>query len=54
MKDEYLTPDEVARKLKVNKMTVYRMIKKGQIPAFKFGNSWRVDIAKLKKLFEGK
>lgn len=52
MKDEYLTLDEVAKKLKVGKMTVNRMAKKGQIPAFKFGRVWRVDAGKLRALFD--
>lgn len=50
--NEYLTLEEVALKLKVTKMTVYRMAKKGLIPAFKFGRAWRIDSAKLRELFE--
>jgi excisionase family DNA binding protein len=30
------------------------MARKGDIPAFKFGRSWRIDQAKLDKLFERK
>ena len=52
MKEEYLTPEEVAEKLKVTKTTVYRMARKGTIPAFKFGNVWRVSLVKLEKMIE--
>jgi len=39
--DEILTLDEVATYLKAGKRTVYRLAQKGEIPAFKFGGSWR-------------
>ena len=52
MEKEYLTIEEVAEKLRVNKRTVYRLATKGKIPAFKFGKSWRISSAKLEKLFE--
>ena len=35
---ELLTVQQVAKKLKVNKNTVYRLIKKGYIPALKLGS----------------
>lgn len=52
--DEYLTIDEVAKKLKVAKATVYRMARKGTIPAMKFGKVWRISSKKLAELFENK
>ena len=52
MEKEYLTIKEVAKRMRVNKRTVYRMAKKGGIPAFKFGKSWRISSVKLGKLFE--
>jgi excisionase family DNA binding protein len=52
MDEKYLTIEEVAKKLRVNKRTVYRLAVKGKIPAFKFGKSWRVSSTKLEKLFE--
>lgn len=52
MKNEYLTIEEVAKRMRVNKRTVYRLAVKGQIPAFKFGKSWRISSVKLEKLFE--
>jgi two-component system probable response regulator PhcQ len=35
------TPEQVARYLHVNKFTVYRLVTKKKIPAFKVGNQWR-------------
>jgi excisionase family DNA binding protein len=52
MGSQYLTIEEVSEKLRVNKRTVYRLAVKGQIPAFKFGKSWRIDSKKLDELFE--
>ncbi len=52
MKEEFLTLEEVAKKLKVTKTTVYRMARKGEIPAFKFGKVWRVSLGKLEKQLE--
>ena len=37
-----MTPDEVARRLSVTRLTVYRLLKRGEIPAFKVGRQWRV------------
>lgn len=54
MEENYLTIEEVAKKLRVNKRTVYRLAVKGEIPAFKFGKSWRISSIKLEKLFEDK
>ena len=52
MEEKYLTIEEVSKRLRVNKRTVYRLAIKGQIPAFKFGKSWRISTIKLEKLFE--
>lgn len=52
MKTEYFTIEEVSKRLRVNKATVYRLARKGKIPAFKFGKAWRISSIKLDKLFE--
>lgn len=52
MEDKYLTIDEVSKMLRVNKRTVYRLATKGEIPAFKFGKSWRISSIGLDKLFK--
>jgi excisionase family DNA binding protein len=42
MRDEILTLPEVAELLKVGYETIYSMVQKGQLPAFKVGGEWRV------------
>ena len=49
MQEILLTPKEVARYLKVDKFTVYRLLTKRKIPAFKVGGQWRFK----KKLIDG-
>ena len=41
MTDEVMTVKELAEYLKINYQTAYRKAKKGEIPASKFGRSWR-------------
>jgi excisionase family DNA binding protein len=41
MQDALLTVDQVARYLKIDKFTVYRLVAQGELPAFKVGNQWR-------------
>ena len=36
-----LTAREVARILGIDEITVYRLARKGQLPAFKVGGQWR-------------
>ena len=36
-----MTLEEVARYLRINKSTVYRMARDGTLPAWKLGNAWR-------------
>jgi len=38
---QIMTVEEVAAFLKLSKITVYKLVKKGQIPGFRVGNSWR-------------
>ncbi len=38
----FLTPEQVASILQVNKMTVYREIKRGKLKAYKFGKEFRI------------
>jgi excisionase family DNA binding protein len=46
--DEILEHDEVAAYLKAGKRTVYRLAKKGEIPAFKLGGTLRFRCSELK------
>lgn len=52
--EEYLTIEEVAKRLKISTITAYRMARKGQIPAVKFGKVWRVSSMRLSELFQDK
>ena len=38
----FLTQEQIARILQVNKMTVYREIKRGKLKAYKFGKELRI------------
>lgn len=41
--NEALTPDEVAQLFKISKHTVYELIKRGELRAFKIGNKMRIE-----------
>lgn len=41
VQENLLTTDQVAKYLKVDKFTVYRLVTQKKIPAFKVGNQWR-------------
>lgn len=41
MVEPLLTTEQVARYLKVDKFTVYRLVAQKKIPAFRVGNQWR-------------
>jgi len=49
---EYLTINETAEKLKLARVTIYRMARRGQLPAVKLGKAWRISNVKLQQLFE--
>ena len=38
----FMTVTEVAEMMRVSRMTVYRMIHSGEVPAVRFGRSYRV------------
>ena len=40
---EFYRAEELAEKLDVNVMTIYRYIKAGKIEAYKFGKEFRID-----------
>jgi putative molybdopterin biosynthesis protein len=44
MEEISLTPKEVAEKLKIAKNTVYELIKRGELPAYRVGRKIRVDL----------
>ena len=45
----YLTVEEVARRFGVNATTVYRLVQRGKLPAFKIGNQWRFSETRLQE-----
>lgn len=49
----WLTVVEVAEFLRVSKMTVYRWIKAGELPAIKVGRSFRVDEKHVQAVHRG-
>ncbi len=47
MTDHLLTADEVADQLRVSTMTVYRLIRRGELPAVRVGRNYRVRVSAL-------
>jgi excisionase family DNA binding protein len=47
--EEFLTVAEVARRLRVSNMTVYRLIKAGQIGAVRVGRGYRIPERDLRR-----
>jgi len=45
-----MTINEVAAFLKLSKITIYKLIKKGELPAFRVGNSWRFHRDKIEMI----
>ncbi len=41
-KDEFYKAEDLAKKLKVNIMTIYRYIKAGRLNAYKIGKEFRI------------
>lgn len=49
---QFLTVTEVAEVMRVSKMTVYRLIHAGELPAIRVGKSFRVPTAAVKQLLD--
>ncbi|MDR6939299.1 helix-turn-helix domain-containing protein [Arcanobacterium hippocoleae] len=47
---QFLTVAEVAEITRVSRMTVYRMVHAGELPAVRFGSSYRVPRSALEQL----
>jgi excisionase family DNA binding protein len=45
----FLTVAEVAQRMRVSKMTVYRLVHSGELPAVRFGRSFRVQRAAVEE-----
>lgn len=48
-KSRILTVEEVAQFLRVHPSTIYKMLKKKQLPAFRVGSDWRFAVEALEK-----
>lgn len=52
MSDRLLTAAEVAGQLRVSTMTIYRLIRRGELPAVRVGRNYRVRAADLDSYLE--
>lgn len=50
---EAIPPEDVALRLHVALRTVYRMIRRGELPAVKIGRVWRVPVDALQEYLRG-
>jgi excisionase family DNA binding protein len=50
---DLLTVEETAAVLRINRQTVYRLIKSGKLPAFKVASGIRIEQAAIKEYLEG-
>ena len=49
---EFMTVEDVADMLRINKSTVYRMAKGGRIPATRVGRQWRFRLSALEDFLD--
>jgi excisionase family DNA binding protein len=49
-----MTMDEVAEYLRVHRTTIYRLIKRHKIPAFRVGKNWRFNIEDVNRWLQQK
>jgi putative resolvase len=52
MTKEFYTAQELADKLRVNIMTIYRYIKSGKLKAYKIGKEFRIECNEFNKLLK--
>lgn len=52
MEEKAFTPDEVAQLFQISKHTVYELIKRGELHAFKVGNKMRIEQAEIERFKE--
>ena len=53
-RDTFMTTKEVARYLRVDQYTIYRLVTQKKIPAFKIGNQWRFKRSVLERWLKSK
>jgi excisionase family DNA binding protein len=44
-----MTVKELAKYLKVHPSTIYRLLKTGQLPAFRIGSDWRFNVEEINR-----
>jgi len=55
VEDELLTVDEAAKRLKIHRVTLRKMLREGSIRGMKFGaREWRVPVSELKVFVESR
>jgi excisionase family DNA binding protein len=42
MQSQIFTVADLANRWQLSKLTIYRMLERGDLPGFKLGNSWRI------------
>jgi excisionase family DNA binding protein len=52
MDKEFYTAEELAKKLRVNIMTIYRHIKAGRLNVYKIGKEFRIDKKEFKRFLD--
>ncbi|KGF06288.1 hypothetical protein HMPREF1631_02075 [Arcanobacterium sp. S3PF19] len=50
---QFLTVAEVAQLARVSRMTIYRMVHSGELPAVRVGSSYRVPMSAVQQLLAG-
>lgn len=53
-KSQVLTALELAGYLRIHPTTIYKLAKKGELPAFKVGGDWRFNRASIEKWLESR
>jgi excisionase family DNA binding protein len=54
MPSTILTVSEVSKYLHVSQVTVYRLLRRNDIPAFRIGKKWRFNLEDLDRWIENK
>lgn len=50
MQMELLTTQEALELLKIDRKTLYKLLKNGDLPAIKLGSQWRIPVEEIEKL----
>lgn len=52
--ERYLTVQEVCKVLNITKMTVYGLIKSGELPSYRIGRAYKISPSDLEKFIKSK